>query len=292
MNQRVVVGLDGSAESAAASHWAAREAVLRGTSLHLVHAEERGAALDAPAAKSDPDRTWVQDLFDRISGELREEHPRLRISSESLDGRPADVLAGAAESGSMLVLGSRGLGTLMGFVLGSVGMAVVHTARQPVVLVRAPRRTPPDARKDQAARTVVVGIGLGRRCDALLAFAFEEACRRGCGLVALHGWTPPPLAGSGLAYSPELNARLIRDAQTGLEDLLRPWRERYPTVVVDARAAAGRPSVQLLDACAEAELVAVGRRVRRLPTGGEHIGPVTHAVLHHSTAPVAVVAHT
>ncbi|MFF2406624.1 universal stress protein [Streptomyces sp. NPDC058092] len=37
MNQRIVVGLDGSAESVAAAHWAAREALLRSAPVHLVH---------------------------------------------------------------------------------------------------------------------------------------------------------------------------------------------------------------------------------------------------------------
>ncbi|QES47060.1 hypothetical protein DEJ50_03545 [Streptomyces venezuelae] len=34
----------------------------------------------------------------------------------------------------------------------------------------------------------------------------------------------------------------------------------------------------------------VGRRVRRSALGA-HIGPLTHAVMHHATSPVAVVAH-
>ncbi|MFC4466919.1 universal stress protein, partial [Streptomyces xiangluensis] len=46
----------------------------------------------------------------------------------------------------------------------------------------------------------------------------------------------------------------------------------------------------LVDVSSGASLVVVGRRIRRNPFG-THIGPVTHAVLHHATAPVAVVAH-
>lgn len=50
------------------------------------------------------------------------------------------------------------------------------------------------------------------------------------------------------------------------------------------------PANHLVDASRKASLVVVGRKIRRSPIGA-HIGPVTHAVLHHSTAPVAVVAH-
>ncbi|WP_335939610.1 universal stress protein [Streptomyces sp. PTD5-9] len=163
--------------------------------------------------------------------------------------------------------------------------------RQPVVLVRAPEDVPPGAGSGDAGRGVVVGVDLGRPCDALLAFAFEEASRRHRTLTALHSWMLPPLAGTGAAYSAEANALIARSTETDLEHLLSPWRDRYPSVVLDARAAVGHPSRQLLEACAGAELVVVGRRIRRARIGG-HVGPVTHAVLHHSTAPVAVVAHS
>ncbi|GAA0674591.1 hypothetical protein GCM10009548_50500 [Streptomyces malaysiensis subsp. malaysiensis] len=50
------------------------------------------------------------------------------------------------------------------------------------------------------------------------------------------------------------------------------------------------PADQLIDASRDASLVVVGRRVR-CNAFGAHIGAVTHAVPHHATAPVAVVAH-
>lgn len=52
----------------------------------------------------------------------------------------------------------------------------------------------------------------------------------------------------------------------------------------------GKAAHHLVDASREASLVVVGRRVRRSPVGA-HIGPVTHAVLHHACAPAAVVPH-
>ncbi|MFF1323610.1 universal stress protein [Streptomyces chartreusis] len=45
-----------------------------------------------------------------------------------------------------------------------------------------------------------------------------------------------------------------------------------------------------MDASRDAALVVVGRRSRRAQIGG-HVGPVTHALLHHAAAPVAVVPH-
>lgn len=100
----------------------------------------------------------------------------------------------------------------------------------------------------------------------------------------------PPLVGSGAAYDPETNAQIAESLNTGLNDMLKPWRDRYPAVDVDAQVTVGHASQQLLEKSAEAGLVIVGRRIRQSSLGA-HIGPITHAMLHHSTAPVAVIAH-
>jgi nucleotide-binding universal stress UspA family protein len=72
--------------------------------------------------------------------------------------------------------------------------------------------------------------------------------------------------------------------------VLKPWQVKFPDVDVTEVCRWGSPAHHLVDASREASLVVVGRRIRRSPVG-THIGPVTHAVLHHSAAPVAVIAH-
>ncbi len=72
--------------------------------------------------------------------------------------------------------------------------------------------------------------------------------------------------------------------------MLHRWKEKYPAVQVIEESLPGSAAVHLVEASREASLVVVGRRIRRRPLGA-HIGPVTHAVLHHATASVAVVAH-
>ncbi len=80
-----------------------------------------------------------------------------------------------------------------------------------------------------------------------------------------------------------LAARLLSSA-------VEPWREKYPLVEVVEDVRAGGAAGSLVTAGARADLVVVGRRTRshRL---GLRLGPVAHAVIHHSPAPVAVVAH-
>ncbi|MGW0752493.1 universal stress protein [Streptomyces sp. NPDC002587] len=291
MNGLVAVGLDGSAESVAAAHWAAREALLRGVPLRLVHAEEWSSPLDiTPVASAGMRSRWAEALLRDAADELRERHPALAVSTRSLDDRPAKGLAGVAATADVLVLGSRGLGAVTGFILGSVGMAVIRATERPVVLVRASEDARAHSPDHDADRELVVGVDTGRPCEALLAFAFEEASRRSCTLRALHSWTLPPVAGYGAAYDPRVHAQLDMIAKAGLDEVLEPWREKYPAVRVAARATAGHAASQLVEAGSKAGLVVVGRRIRR-SSAGAHIGPVTHAVIHHARAPVAVVAH-
>jgi nucleotide-binding universal stress UspA family protein len=61
-------------------------------------------------------------------------------------------------------------------------------------------------------------------------------------------------------------------------------------VEVVEQTAVGSAGAHLVDAAADASLVVVGHRVRHTPQAF-HLGPVIHAVLHHATAPVAVVPH-
>ena len=64
----------------------------------------------------------------------------LKISSEIIQGSPAQVIVDEAESwgADLIVLGSRGLGIWNRLVLGSVSNAVVHHAKCSVEIVRTP----------------------------------------------------------------------------------------------------------------------------------------------------------
>ncbi|MFF9689453.1 universal stress protein [Streptomyces sp. NPDC014623] len=288
MDQSIVVGLDGSAESVSAAHWAAREALLRNQSLLLVHAEEWLSHAGPAAAGAQARRQWAEALLLDAANVLREAHPQLHFSTRSINGPPAASLAEVAPTAEMLVLGSRGLGTLSGYILGSVGLAAIRATERPVVLVRQAEKAKLAPQGHQASLPVVVGID--RPHDALLSFAFDEAAQRGCLLRIIHSWAPPPLFGSGTAYDPEVAEQVTSRVAAKLGDVLVPWRDRYPAVPVEVRAAIGRPADQILQAGTDAGLVVVGRHIRTASIG-TYIGPVTHAVLHHATPPVAVIAH-
>ncbi|WP_347568127.1 universal stress protein [Streptomyces sp. TRM75563] len=88
---------------------------------------------------------------------------------------------------------------------------------------------------------------------------------------------------------PDVGSGLGQHAVQALTDMLRPWRAEFPQVHVTETAVMAPPASELVQASQGADLVVVGRRSSS-PVG-PHVGHVTHAVIHHSTAPVAVVPY-
>ncbi|GAA4884509.1 universal stress protein [Kitasatospora terrestris] len=77
-----------------------------------------------------------------------------------------------------------------------------------------------------------------------------------------------------------------------LSDARRAVEDTHPGLEIRAGLVGGGAPVDVLvDACADADLVVVGRRRRPHHHPGMRLGPVAHAVLHHAPAPVAVVPH-
>lgn len=287
MTRPITAGVDGSEESLAALDWAAREAVRRGLPLRVVHAWRYAEQL-ATADRS-TQQGWVSDGVREAVRVVAERHPQLAPAVDVVEGEPVHALVRAAAEAEMLVLGSRGHGAVVGFLLGSVGRQVIAETARPVVLVRAGDRPAAEA----AGRDVVVGQhGDGDDSAATLRFAFETAAARGATVRAVRAWTLPPV----FAYSPG-SLKLLDDAdglepyeKQALSEALRPWRERFPDVRVAEQVEMGSAGQVLLEAAGRAQLVVVGRRAHRTAVGAR-IGSVAHGVLHHAECPVAVVPH-
>ncbi|MGW3106469.1 universal stress protein [Streptomyces sp. NPDC001100] len=300
MVRTVVAGLDGSPESRAAAEWAAREAALRGLPLKIVHVWEPAPdpLAQAPLLGAETQQHWSQRIPREAGEGLRLRHPGLDVTEDQVTGTPADTLLDAAKDAELLVLGSRGLSGVGGFLVGSVGLSVVARAELPVVLVRAGEQAADEHETDPAGspsadtpyRPVVLGLDADAPADAVIEFAFAEAARRGTGLRVVYGWNLPPYYAYGLALDAGLNDELSREETTALTEALRPWRQKHPDIEVALEPRVGSAADHLVDASREASLVVIGRRIRRAALGA-HIGPVAHGVLHHAVAPVAVVAH-
>jgi nucleotide-binding universal stress UspA family protein len=286
MTRPITAGVDGSEESHAALAWAAREAVRRGRDLRVVHAW-RFAQHETVDGDRDTQGRWVREALEGAVREVTERHSGLDVTTDVVEGDAVRTLVAAAAEAELLVLGSRGHGRVLGFLLGSVGQQVIAEAAAPVVLVRSGSR----ALDEAEGREVVVGQeGDPEDAAAALRFAFETAAARGATLRAVRAWTLPPV----FAYSPA-SLRLLDEAggpepyeKKALSEALQPWRGRFPQVPVVEHVEMGSAGQVLLDVSARAQLVVVGRRARRTAVGAR-IGSVAHGVLHHAPCPVAVV---
>jgi nucleotide-binding universal stress UspA family protein len=287
MTRPITAGVDGSEESLAALAWAAREAVRRGLALRVVHAWRYQPQDAIDAGDPDTQAQWVREGLAEAARTVTERHPGLEVTTDVLDGGPVETQAAAAADAETLVLGSRGHGAVVGFLLGSVGQQVIAEAKSPVVLVRAGDQASAEA----AGREIVVGQhGDAEDSAAALRFAFETAAARGATVRAVRAWTLPPL----FAYSPA-SLKLLDEAgglepyeKKALGEALRPWRERFPDVRVVEHVEMGSAGQVLLSVAGRTQLMVVGRRAHRTAVGAR-IGSVAHGVLHHADCPVAVV---
>jgi nucleotide-binding universal stress UspA family protein len=134
----------------------------------------------------------------------------------------------------------------------------------------------------------MVGIDGSPISEAALAFAFEAAVARKVPLIAVHAWTDGVLEA---AVAPLLDWDAIEvDEHRLLAERLAGWGEKYPDVEVRRVVARDRPAHALIEQATviAAQLVVVGSRGRG-SAAGLVLGSVSHAVLHHSPCPVAVV---
>lgn len=137
---RVVVGVDGSAESLLALQFAASAARLRGAPLEVVHVWQdtdhaaHGRLLPlGSSAKAQADREWQSILRSTLVVASDVE-----IISNHVPGFAQSVLLKASEGAALLVVGSRGRGGWAGLLLGSVSLRCITLSACPVAVIRAP----------------------------------------------------------------------------------------------------------------------------------------------------------
>jgi nucleotide-binding universal stress UspA family protein len=233
----VVVGVDGSDESLRAVEWAAREAAARKAPLRIVSAaasppRARTSLLAQRAVGNAVRGMTARALAEGIT-RAEEVAPGLCIDADLLEpGTPAVTVTGAGADASMLVLGARGTGGFAAMLLGSVSRYAASHGPCPVVVVRE--------RTMAVHRSVIVGVREpGAGTDAV-AFAFEEAARRGAELVVVHVVHPRPGDDARQA---------LAVAEDDLAEALRPWRDERQDVCVRHDVVQGHPAQVLSRYC-------------------------------------------
>jgi nucleotide-binding universal stress UspA family protein len=132
----VLLGVDGSPASEAATAWAFDEASRREVALIALHAWSDVGVF--PILGMDW-RTYQCEgeevLAERLAG-WQERYPDVHVSRRLVCDTPARWLIQESQRAQLVVLGSHGRGGFGGMLLGAVSSAVAQSAKVPVIVVR------------------------------------------------------------------------------------------------------------------------------------------------------------
>ena len=149
MSELIVVGVDGSADAAAALTFAATDAARRGARVRVVAVIQKPDFVTVPLGMAPPTVLTTTIDFESAAQQVAKDaidtftadHPALagRVEMEivGLTGHPATELVEQSRQAAVLVLGHRGRGAFASTFLGSVGLSCVLHAHCPVTIVRA-----------------------------------------------------------------------------------------------------------------------------------------------------------
>jgi nucleotide-binding universal stress UspA family protein len=184
-------------------------------------------------------------------------------------GLPAQVLRSAARDARLLVIGSRGMGGVLGQLAGSVCLDLAGSSPCPLIVIRRSR---------SPGQPVVVGIDGTSRSSAALAGAVQLATTLGTGLQLIH------IDQSRGGDREEHGRHTPGHGQEVLDRALAEARQLAPDLDVSASLVHGRAaSKELLAAAADADVLVIGTHNRE---GGP--GNTVSAVLHKARCNVLI----
>lgn len=135
-NAGVLVGIDGSPASEAATALAFDEASRRGVELVALHAwSDVGVFPMLGMDWRDSEAKGQEILAERLAG-WREQYPDVPVKRVVCCDKPSRWLLEEAKHAQLVIIGSHGRGGFAGMLLGSVSSAVAQAATVPVIVVR------------------------------------------------------------------------------------------------------------------------------------------------------------
>ncbi|MCX4744144.1 universal stress protein [Kitasatospora sp. NBC_01287] len=140
---RVVVGVDGSPSSRAALRWAVGHARLLGGVVEVVGVVELPVNFgwSAPVVDTTFDEDVTRRRFtEELDAVLGAGERPVAVRELLVRGDPVEALLEAGRGAEVLVVGSRGHGSVARALLGSVSTEVARQAPCPVVIVRPEER--------------------------------------------------------------------------------------------------------------------------------------------------------
>ncbi len=273
----IVVGYDDTTASAAAARWAAELARDTGSGVHLLHAWTwplLGQGMTGiPVLDPTGPRNQASRLLDDAAEAVGRRFPGVPVTTELRPGMPREVLEEISGSTDLLVVGTRGLGPVMGALLGSVSRGILHDAGCPVAVIRSDQH--------RAGPVLVAYDGSEAAGDAIdvaadLATAWGVALR----VVHVRAGEHAPYENGAEAWSAGRSSRALLDRGVARAS------SGHPELVMETRMIEDRTVAEgLLTAAAGARMMVIGHRGQ----SRGRFGSTAHATVLHATGNVTVV---
>ena len=153
MYKRILVPLDGSEPSKNALNQAVSIAEKYDSELILLAVVPRvmvpvfpdegfGAAPVTAAKDMARYQEKMKEIYENVLVEAKAEvgskHPKLKVETVLREGRPSATIVDMAENDGvdLIVMGSRGIGGITGWILGSTSRRVVDSCTRPILIVK------------------------------------------------------------------------------------------------------------------------------------------------------------
>jgi nucleotide-binding universal stress UspA family protein len=283
---RILIAVDGSPAAWRALEFGASLAAKLNLGVTLLHVLPRvvlpmGGAGPEPLAELQ--RSLQAEANQLLSGLADKARAYgVAVATEQALGEPAVVIHERSEAPDiqLVVMGSRGQGTVARLLLGSVATQVVHLVTRPVVVVR-------DEPLANGVRRMVVAVDGTPVAREAARVGLELAERMGARVTLAH--VLPHSVGHGETADFAAFERACEDYASGLLTELRllTGRSGPPT---DLAVLHGEPAEALCKAASapDVDLVIVGTRARGT-LARTLLGSVADTLLHDCPTPVMVV---
>ncbi|MDH3755298.1 MAG: universal stress protein [Acidimicrobiia bacterium] len=280
----IVVGLDGSSGSLRALNWAAETATRVDARLTPALAWQYPslALMPFPAGYPVPPAESMEiDAKQRAAGMVQSivELGAIDVTEPIVrQGGSGVVLCEAAEGADLLVVGSRGLGSIKGTILGSVSAHCAAASPCPLAIIPSgePDRPPTDL--------VVIGVDGSPLSDAAVEWADIWAPENAI-LLVVHVWDIQLMV-DGVAVDIDLDAveQAAAEIVDGAASLVTRHEVETSTIRGDAR-------IQLKKLAKDADMLVIGARGHSV-FERFLMGSVASYTAHHLVAPTVIVRPT
>lgn len=270
MAEKYIIGLDGSEQSRVALDWGLARASDSGASVELLHIADDSFLSESVAFLSE-----AQEASEKML-EAEREYAKAAgftgtITGTAVVGHPINEVEEASKRADLVILGAHTGSKLAGSVFGTRAVKIAAVAHCPVAVV-------PVEIEDTPVPGVVVGVDGSESAKIAVAFAAEEASRRGVPLIAVYAWMPPLTPGLEYLWSEELVSSQRAAAEEAIAIGTAGLASRYPDLTIERKIVQAPPVAALLQAAEHADTIVVGSRgqgrLKRLL-----LGSVSHGVL-------------